>query len=426
MGKEDPGAKATVVTIGNELLSGTVIDTNSATLAQRLLSIGIPVEQMITVGDDEERIEEMLKGLIGSRCLILVTGGLGPTEDDITAEVAAQVLERTLVLDKGSLEHIQEIFERYGLEMTPNNERQAFIPEGAQVVPNPMGTAPGFVVEEKGTILVFLPGVPRELDRMLDETVIPFLREKRKDRNLFRTKILKIFGLSEAKMGQRIEGVAEGIEGVRLASLPSYPENRIQIIAFGEDPDEVDKALADVEQRIHERLGIAIYGVDDESQESVVGDLLRSKGASLSVAESCTGGLISHRLTNIPGSSDYFKRGITAYSSEAKEGLLNVPRETIRKCGEVSLEVAEAMALGIRKISETSIGLGVTGIAGPGGGTLQCPVGTVCIALSDQKETLSKKFHFWGGRENVKTLAASVAIDWIRRHLLGYQMAAFQ
>lgn len=426
MGRGDSGTRVTVITVGNELLSGAVVDTNSAQIARRLLSIGIPVEQMITVGDVEAEIEEILREVVGSSDLAIVTGGLGPTDDDITAEVAAKALKRKLVLDRGSLEHIKEIFEDHGLEMTPNNERQAFIPEGAQVVPNPMGTAPGFMVEEMETVLVFLPGVPRELERMLDETVVPFVRERKKDRNLYKVKTLKIFGLSEAKMGHTIEGIIEGIEGIRLASLPSYPENRIQITAFGEDPETVDGALADVEERIRERLGISVYGADEESPESVVGDLLRAKGATLAVAESCTGGLISHRLTNIPGSSVYFKMGIMAYSNEVKEGLLNVSTELIRQYGVVSVEVAEAMALGIREISETRIGLGVTGIAGPGGGTPKRPVGTVCMALSDQEETLSKEFNFGGGRENVKTLAASVAIDWIRRHLLGHQMVSLQ
>jgi nicotinamide-nucleotide amidase len=381
---------------------------------------------MITVGDVEAELEEILRGVVGSSDLAIVTGGLGPTDDDITAEVAAKALKRKLVLDRGSLEHIKEIFEGHGLEMTPNNEKQAFIPEGAQVIPNPMGTAPGFVIEEMETVFVFLPGVPRELERMLDETVVSFVGEKRKDRNLYRVKTLKIFGLSEAKMGHTIEGVLDGIEGIRLASLPCYPENHVQITAFGEDPVAVDGALADVEERIRKRLGISVYGVDEESPESVVGDLLRSKGASLAVAESCTGGLISHRLTNIPGSSDYFKLGIMAYRNEVKEGLLNVSTELIRQYGVVSVEVAEAMAHGIREISKTRIGLGVTGIAGPGGGTSERPVGTVCMALSDQEETLSKEFGFWGGRENRKTLAASVAIDWIRRHLLGHQMVSLQ
>jgi nicotinamide-nucleotide amidase len=426
MGTRAPATGATVVTIGNELLSGAVIDSNSATIAQRLLSIGIPVEQMVTVGDDKVHIEEMVKGLVGISGLAIVTGGLGPTDDDITAETAATALEKELVLDKGSLNHIEEIFNKYGLEMTPNNERQAFIPEGALVVPNPMGTAPGFVVEEMGTVIVFLPGVPRELERMLDDTVVPLLREKRKDRDLYRTRTLKIFGLSEAKMGQTIEGVVEGAKGVCLASLPSYPENRLQITASGKDLEGVDRALAELERRIRERLGVFVFGVDEQSHESVVGDLLRSKGLTLAVAESCTGGLISHRLTNIPGSSDYFKRGIMAYSNEAKEDLLKVPKETIKQHGVVSNEVAEAMAQGVRKTSKTSIGLGVTGIAGPGGGSPQCPVGTVCIALSDEEETLSREYRFWGGRENVKILAASMTIDCIRRHLLGFEMISLQ
>ncbi len=188
----------------------------------------------------------------------------------------------------------------------------------------------------------------------------------------------------------------------------------------------MERALADLEQRIRERLGVFVYGVDEQSHESVVGDLLRSKGLTLAVAESCTGGLISHRLTNIPGSSDYFKRGILAYSNDAKEDLLKVPGETIKQHGVVSIEVAQAMAVGVRKTSKTSIGLGVTGIAGPEGGSPQNPVGTVCLSLSDKEETFSREYRFWGGRENVKTLAASMAIEWVRRRLLGFEMSSLK
>ncbi|PJB39287.1 MAG: competence/damage-inducible protein A, partial [Deltaproteobacteria bacterium CG_4_9_14_3_um_filter_44_9] len=409
---------AEIITIGNELVSGSVIDTNSSFLAERLLSIGIEVTRITSVGDNELDITDSLESALQRSEVILITGGLGPTPDDITAEVAAKTLGRELVINEEALDWVKGFFKKLGLEMSPNNEKQALIPERTELIMNPTGTACGFLAREKDKLVFFLPGVPRELVRMTDESILPILQREKGEGFQFKTTTLKVFGLGESKIAELIKDVVQKCESVRIGFLPNYPENYIKITAKGLDYEETSTIVSTIEEEITKQLGDYIFGRDDQTLEGVVGDLLRENRDTIAVAESCTGGLISHRLTNVPGSSDYMMRGIVAYSNQAKTDLLNIPASLIDESGAVSSKVAEKMAQGVRELGKTTLGLAVTGIAGPGGGTPDKPVGLVFISLSDKKETVLKGYNFPGNRAQIRLAASHAALDLVRRYYL--------
>jgi nicotinamide-nucleotide amidase len=380
---------------------------------------------MRSIGDDAVEIQETLREA-SSRCnLVIVTGGLGPTDDDRTARAAASAFGLPMVLHGPSLERIRERFKRLGFEMTPNNERQAYVPEGADVISNSLGTAPGFALDVSECLLVFVPGVPRELERMLDESVLPLAHDRFARGRVVRSRTLKVFGLTESKMDQMVQGALDGIPGVSLASLPRYPENRLRVTVREDSHEHASRALEEAEGRLRERIGTLVYGLDDQELESVVEDLLRAQGKTLAVAESCTGGLIAHRLTNVAGSSDVLDRGVVTYSLQAKTDILGVTAALLRGPGPVSAEVAEAMAMGVRKHAGTTLGLATTGVAGPSGGTEDIPVGTVFVGLADDTRSWSRLFRLRGGRANIKQLAATIALDWLRRYLLGEAPTAY-
>jgi nicotinamide-nucleotide amidase len=414
-----------VVTIGDELLDGSIVDTNSALIAQKLLGLGLEVWRMTSIGDEPHAIRSALQEVAGRSRVALVTGGLGPTEDDRTAQAAAEAFGCPLFLHQPSLDRIRELFQSSGLEMTPNNERQAWVPGGSEVIPNPMGTAPGFALERGQCLLVFLPGVPRELERMLEETVLSMVARRLEPQGSVVSRTLKVFGLTEAKMGQMVAGALDGIPQASLASLPRYPENRLKVTARSADPRQALQALDEAERRLRERVGRWVYGLDGDELESVVQALLRRQGNRLAVAESCTGGLVAHRLTEVPGCSDVLEWAVVAYSLRAKEALLGVSREILEGPGPVSAQTAQAMARGAMARSGASVGLATTGIAGPGGGSQETPVGTVFLGLAHGSRAWSRRFQFRGGRGNVKTIAATVALDWLRQYLLGGDPEAY-
>ncbi len=409
---------AEIITIGDELISGSVLDTNASFLAGSLRAIGVEVTWMTSVGDDESDIKDSLLSALERSDVAIVTGGLGPTPDDITTEAAAKAFGRDLVLNKEALDRIKDLFSERGLEMTPNNEKQALIPARAKLIKNPVGTACGFAVREKGKLLFFLPGVPKELTRMTDDSVTPILQRENRELVKFKTATLKVFGLSESKIADLIRDIVERSDSVKVSFLPNYPENYIRITARGFNDQEALKIVSKAADGIAKRLGDYVFGRDNQTLEGVVGDLLRSNDHTIAVAESCTGGLISQRLTNIPGSSDYMKRGIVAYSNEAKVDLLHVPAHLIDRFGAVSTDVAERMAEGAREFGKTDLGLGITGIAGPGGGTPEKPVGLVFISLADGKETVVKKYNFRGDRTQVRLVTSETALDLVRRYYL--------
>ncbi|MBI3989539.1 MAG: competence/damage-inducible protein A [candidate division NC10 bacterium] len=414
---------AEILTIGSELLLGRIVNTNVAAIAERLSLEGIQVAFATTVGDELGRIEEAFRLALARADLVIATGGLGPTEDDLTREAVSAVLGRPLKLDEGIVERIRQRFARRGVSMPKNNEKQALVPEGALVLENPHGTAPGLFIQvgERQAVLL-TPGVPREMLPMLGERALPKLRELFGLRRRGTTRVLKVTGLSESKVDEMVGDLIRPDTNPAVTILAHPGEIHLVLRAIAEAGEELEALLGSVEGEVRRRLGVFLYGTDHERLEDVVGRLLTERRKTVAVAESCTGGLVAHRLTNVPGSSFYFERGVVAYSEEAKQTAVDVPSALIHRYGAVSREVAEAMAEGIRKGSETDYGLGITGIAGPSGGTPERPVGLVHIALSWGDGIASKESRFPFDREMNKWWAAQMALDLLRRHLLGVEL----
>ena len=411
--------RASILAIGDEIVSGLTLDTNSAWLAERLREVGVEVVGILAVGDDDDAIARALRRGLEDGDVVITTGGLGPTGDDRTAACVARVAERPLRRSAAALETIRERFRVRGREMSPSNEKQADFPEGSTVVPNTTGTAAGFVcpVGSEGQRIISLPGVPGEMRRMAEETVIPLLAQEAGGRK-FVSRTFSTFGLPESRLGELLEDVLGDSPG-RLSFRAAFPLIQARVTLEGPVGSGVRPRLDDIERRVQERLGHYLYAVGDEGMEETVGRLLTKAGATLAVAESCTGGLIGHRLTDVPGSSAYFHLGITAYHNDAKVRLLGVPEETLATHGAVSTQVAAAMARGVRERGETDIGLSVTGIAGPGGGSAEKPVGTVCIGLASGESLWSRRYVLGdAGRERVKTWSAQIALNRVRLHLL--------
>jgi len=410
---------AEILTIGTELLLGQTIDTNAAYVAEQLAAAGIDVYWKTTVGDNEGRIGEALRQALSRSEIVIATGGLGPTEDDLTCRVIAAVLARPLVLDQTVLESIRRRFADRGLVMSKNNERQALIPEGATVLPNPRGTAPGLLIPARdGRMVVAMPGVPSEMQPMLTEQVIPRLRKRFEISARIGSRILKTCGITESQLDEAIGDLARSSLNPTIALLAHPGEVHIRLTVKSESHEEGERRLDDLEARLRERLGALLYGRDGERLEEVVGRLLLDARQTVAVAESCTGGLVCHRLTNLPGSSAYVVRGEVVYSNRAKEDRVGVPRELIARHGAVSRAVAEAMASGMREAAGTDLALGITGIAGPGGGSAEKPVGLTYIAIASAEGVICREWRFLGDREINKLLASQAALDMVRRHLM--------
>ncbi len=411
--------RAEVISVGTELLLGQITDTNATYICQRMAECGIPVYFRQTVGDNFERVQEAFR-LAWSRAeLIVFTGGLGPTEDDLTKEAVAAVLGADLVEDPGALAHLEQFFARRGRSMTANQRRQALIPRGALPIPNRWGTAPGVFWEADGRVVVMVPGVPREMRGMVDEFVLPELRRRGwMGQEVIRSRVLRTVGIGEGQLEELIRDLIHTTNPT-VAPLAHVGEVHLRITARG-FPEEVSRLLDEAEARLRQRLGDAVYGVDDETLDGVVGRLLRDSGLRVAVAESCTGGLVGERLTSVPGSSAYFLGGVVAYGNEAKVKLLGVPQSLLEEFGAVSAEVAEAMARGAREAFGADVGIAVTGIAGPSGGTEAKPVGRVYLALADAQSSRTVRADFGEepGREGVRRLASQAALNLLRRYLL--------
>jgi len=408
-----------IITIGTELLLGQIIDTNASWIAQRLAEAGIDLYYKTTVGDNAGRIEAALRQALSRADVIIMTGGLGPTEDDLTRDVVAAVLGRPLRLDSDVLGHIERRFAHRKIPMPENNRKQAMIPEGAAVLHNPHGTAPGLFLRVNGRCVVCMPGVPAEMKPMLTDQVIPRIREAFGIKSRIVSRLLKMCGISESRVDQAIGDYFRTMRNPTIGVLAHAGEIHVRLTCKGDDPVAITRMLDELEGKIRERLGALIFGRDEEKLEALVGQLLRERGATLAVAESCTGGLIASRLTDVAGSSDYFERGMVTYSSAAKQQLLGVSRELIGDPGVVSLDVVRVMADGVRKRSGTTFGLATTGIAGPSGGTSEKPVGLVCVALAWEGGDIAREYRLHGGRELIKYRAAQMALEMLRRHLLG-------
>jgi nicotinamide-nucleotide amidase len=405
--------KMAVLSIGDELLNGELSDTNTARIAGILGAHGYSLRESVTVGDIEADIEEALLELARKRDVIIVTGGLGPTADDITARSAARAFQRRLIINEQALELIRGHFRQQGQEMHPRNDKQALLPQKVTVLPNTRGTAPGFILRQNGRDIFFLPGVPAEMTAMLENSVLPHLRERGGGAFPKGERILKVFGLSEPET-EEILAAINLPEGVKVAFGVDFPMVHVKLRAGGEEAEDL---LDRAEVPARRALGNFLVAVGTETLAGNVARLLTGAGLSLSLAESCTGGLISKLLTDIPGASAFLQRAAVTYANSAKEHWLEVPAAVLERDGAVSEACALAMARGIRRSAGTDVGLAVTGIAGPTGGTPQKPVGTVFLALAAEGMERVKGYRFGGGRDQVRLEAACMALELLRRFL---------
>jgi nicotinamide-nucleotide amidase len=402
-----------VLSIGTELTRGELVNSNSAWLAAELTALGFEVAEHAVVDDDAARIGDALVRLAARFRVVVATGGLGPTTDDLTARAVATALGMSMVRDQASLDHIRRRFEKARRIMSPSNEKQAEFPANATILPNPAGTAPGFEVGIGECLAYFMPGVPREMKRMFEEQVAPRIRSIASNTS-FQSRLLT-FGLPESVVGEKLAGVETAFPGITLGYRAHFPEIEVKVLARSTSPgaarDACDRATADVRAR----LGTAIYGEGEDTFAGVVGRALRTRGWTFAIAESCTGGLVGHMLTAEHGASDFLLLDAVTYANSAKARVLGVDEETIRWHGAVSPEVAEAMARGAKRVAGAHLALALTGIAGPGGGSESKPVGTVYLALARPDGTTDVQYRQYNGdREQIRTLASYAGLQMVR------------
>ncbi|SRR5579884_677515 len=408
--------KLEIITTGDEIMGGVTLDTNFHWAAEKLAVLGFNLRFHTTVGDDEETITEAFRTAMRRAQAVIVSGGLGPTSDDLTAAVASRFFGVPLELNSVALDMIEKRFKERGYRFLEINKKQAYVPQGSKILKNFWGTAPGFQFEKEGVIFFFLPGVPKEFKAMIEEYVVPELDRRSTERKKYKTRMIKTFGLRESEVAERIQGIER--EGIKIGYRPHFPEVHIRVSGYADTEDEAEKLVSVVVEEVSSRLGECVFSTDEATLEEVVGMLLSQKKLAIAVAESCTGGLVSNRITNVPGSSNYFERGVVSYSNESKTEILGVPKELIEFVGAVSAEVVEAMAEGIRRLARSDIGVAISGIAGPGGGTEAKPVGTVFIGISHEKGVSSRRFQFKGTREEIKLISSETALDQIRKFIL--------
>jgi nicotinamide-nucleotide amidase len=409
--------KAEIITIGDELLIGQTVDTNSAYMGSELSKLGFTVERRTSVGDTEDSIISALHESTGRADVILVTGGLGPTSDDITKPAICKFFNTHLVRSFTVLATIQEMLERRGFQLNDNNIRQADLPESCTVLPNHAGTAAGMMFEKEGSVFIFMPGVPGEMVHLMTEQVVPFLRSRYNEQSVVH-RTLMTYGSFEAKLAETLRDFEAGLpDQVKLAYLPTYGVIKLRLTAKGRSREELNRILDFQTGKLHSIIGDIIFSDCEESMEMIIAQKLLAKKRSLSVAESCTGGKVSSSLTSIPGCSEWFKGSIIAYDNSVKTNLLSVPASLIDQKGAVSREVAEAMAEGVRMIAGTDFGLATSGIAGPTGGSDAKPVGTLCIAVSSAKGTYSDMLTFGKDRiANINRFSVA-ALNMLRIHI---------
>jgi nicotinamide-nucleotide amidase len=407
---------AEIIAVGSELLTPLHVDTNSLYLTEKLNALGIEVRFKTVVGDRREDLGAAFRSALARSPLIILTGGLGPTEDDINREVVAEVLNRRLLEVEELRQRLRERFARLGRIMPDNNLRQALVPEGAEWLDNQHGTAPGIWIEHDGHIVLLLPGPPRELEPMFAAQCLPRLAPYGGSQKI-RTRVYKIVGLPESDVDQRIAPIYKAYSNPTTTVLATPGAIEVHLRARAASTEEADAALLELGDKIELALGDHVFSTQGESLEEVVGMYLVMRQKTVAVAESCTGGLVAERLTRTPGSSKFFLGGAVCYSNELKGALAGVPPALIEAQGAVSKPVAQALAEGIRARSGASIGVGITGIAGPGGGTVEKPVGLVFIALADERGTQVREFHFPGSRDRVRLWASQMALEMIRRRI---------
>lgn len=408
--------KAEILAVGTELLLGDILNTNAQFLAQELAALGIEVYYQTVVGDNPKRLEDTIFHAFSRADLIITTGGLGPTEDDLTKETAAKYFGENLVLDEKALAQIEKFFKRIGREMTENNVKQAMVPEkNGVVLYNENGTAPGIIIEKNGKMIVMLPGPPKETVPMFLNQVKPYLAKKQEV--TFVSRILRVAGVGESAMETAVKDMIDAQTNPTIAPYAKDGESILRITARAKDEEEANRLIDPVAAALRERLGHAVYAEGETDMETVTAELLLEKNKTLAVAESCTGGMIASSLIEYAGISKVLLEGCVTYSNEAKMKRLGVKAETLEKYGAVSPETAAEMAEGIARTSGAAIGLATTGIAGPDGGTPEKPVGLVYVALHTDGETKVKELRFAGKRNKIRERAAYAALDWLRRTL---------
>jgi nicotinamide-nucleotide amidase len=407
---------AEIIAIGSEMLTPFRLDTNSLWLTERLNAMGVEVKLKTVVGDDEARLEETVRDAMKRSEIVIATGGLGPTEDDITRKIFARVLKRRLILEDAILEKIRARFARRNIPMPEINARQALVISGAQILENNNGTAPGMLITEGKCTVVLLPGPPREMKPIFEVSVAPVLKRRVGDKLILR-RTLSIFGLTESATDELAAPIYTRYRNPSTTILFKDGQIELHLTAHARSEGEAVKLLDELAERLDGVLGEYIFSRNNETLEEVVGQSLKRRGYTLATAESCTGGLLAGRITDAPGSSEYFLEGVVSYSNEAKVDLLGVPKKLINTHGAVSEQVAGAMAAGIRKRAGSTFGIGVTGIAGPGGGSDEKPVGLVYIALADDSQTTARKFIFPGDRQFIRMLSVNAALDMLRRRI---------
>ena len=410
--------RAEVISVGTELLLGQIVDTDAAYLSKLLPQFGIDLHYRVTVGDNEPRLADALRLALSRADVVFTIGGIGPTMDDLTKETVAHVLGDEMVLHEESAERLRAFFAARGIDMPEANLKQALVPRRGKVLPNPLGTAPGAAFETDGKVVIVLPGPPREFIEMVDSQVMPYLRELvGESASVIRSRVLRIAGLGESSVADMVNDLLGG-SNPTVAPLASLGEVHLRITAKAESIAEADMMIDEMDGKLSAILGNSIFGRDDESLERVVVRMLTERALTLAVAESCTGGLVANRITDVSGSSAAFVVGFVAYSNQAKKELLGLDEQLLSKHGAVSEQTARAMAEGARRVSGADVAISVTGIAGPTGGTAAKPVGLVYMALSAVDGTIAFEHRFSGSRMDIKLRASQAALNMLRMYLL--------
>ena len=412
--------RAAILSTGDEITSGKVIDTNANYIANKMVEAGLEVASVITVGDVKSRIVWAWKAAMTQADVIISTGGIGPTADDLTTELVAEVAGVDLIFSEEVAANIRRIFASLNRPMPENNLKQAEFPKGASIIPNHLGTAPGYRVALKTPTgpkhLIVLPGVPREMKPMMNDSVIPWIEEVQGGGHVFLTNTFQTFGISESGLDELVSGTISEEEG-KVAFRASFPQISVRVTVRG-TADEVAHKIEILAERLRKKIGPYLYGEGDTRMEDVVGDLFSKQGKTVSVADACTGGLLSHRLTNVSGSSNYFRGSLVPHFDEPQQRLLGLKPDTIARHGQVSEEAAKEMAEGIRKLMQTDIGLAVIGITGPEEVKEGKRTGTTCLALCTEDGVASREYNLWRDLEWVKIIASQLSLDWLRRALL--------
>lgn len=402
---------------------GQIANTNAQYISRRLAELGINVYFHSVVGDNPARLEETLKRALTRADIVITTGGLGPTKDDLTKETIAKTMNRRLELHEDILEQIRDYFMRKHRQMVKNNEKQAYLPENCLIIPNPNGTAPGCIVEEGGKAVVMLPGPPKEMQPMFDATVFPWLRGK--TGLVLVSKMLKIFGIGESELETRLMDLIDNQDNPTIAPYVSEGEVTVRVTARCETAEEAERLLSPIVTEIENRLGSCLYSREGKSMDQVVFSLMREKGLVMVTAESCTGGLLAQRMTSIPGASSVFERGYVTYANRAKAEDLGVSEDTLNTYGAVSRETALEMVTGLRKRTGAPVCVAITGIAGPDGGTAEKPVGLVYVAVTVLDKTICRELKLLGNRDRIRNDTANHALDMIRRLILNLEIQSF-